>query len=152
MAGTIVVGVDGSEPGRAALRFALAEARLRSARLLVVHVWSFEPSFGGDAFGGGYSFPLDTPETYRTLQHEAERFLEQEVASQRPVADGVEVELRVVDGRPAAVLIDAARDADLLVVGARGHGGFAGLLLGSVSMQCAHHAPCPLAIVPPANV
>jgi nucleotide-binding universal stress UspA family protein len=60
----------------------------------------------------------------------------------------VEIERRVVEGRAAAVLIDESRGADLLVVGSRGHGGFAGLLLGSVSQQCAPHALCPLVIVP----
>jgi nucleotide-binding universal stress UspA family protein len=57
----------------------------------------------------------------------------------------------VVEGAPAPVLLEAAKGADLLVVGMRGHGGFVGLLLGSVSQQCAHHAPCPIAIVPPAK-
>jgi len=59
----------------------------------------------------------------------------------------MEVERRVVQGRAAAALVDESRDADLLVVGSRGHGGFAGLLLGSVSQQCAHHAACPVVIV-----
>ena len=59
----------------------------------------------------------------------------------------MEIERRVVRTRPAAVLVDESRGADLLVVGSRGHGGFAGLLLGSVSQQCAHHAACPVVIV-----
>jgi len=59
----------------------------------------------------------------------------------------VEIERRVVEGRPAAVLVNESQGADLLVVGSRGHGGFAGLLLGSVSQQCAHHAACPVVIV-----
>ena len=57
------------------------------------------------------------------------------------------IERRVVEGAPATVLVDESRQADLLVVGSRGHGGFAGLLLGSVSQQCAHHAACPVVIV-----
>jgi nucleotide-binding universal stress UspA family protein len=64
-----------------------------------------------------------------------------------PDAAEVEIERRVVEGAPAAVLVDESREADLLVVGSRGLGGFSGLLLGSVSQQCAHHAACPVVIV-----
>jgi nucleotide-binding universal stress UspA family protein len=64
-----------------------------------------------------------------------------------PDTGDVNVERRVVEGAPAAVLVDESRDADLLVVGSRGRGGFAQLLLGSVSQQCAHHANCPVVIV-----
>jgi nucleotide-binding universal stress UspA family protein len=62
-------------------------------------------------------------------------------------AESVEIKRSVVEGHPAAALLDAAKEADLLVVGSRGRGGFAGLLLGSVGEQCAHHAPCPVVIV-----
>jgi nucleotide-binding universal stress UspA family protein len=63
-------------------------------------------------------------------------------------AEGVEIECRAVAGGAPEVLVSEAAEADLLVVGSRGHGGFAGLLLGSVSQQCAHHARCPVVIVP----
>ncbi len=63
-------------------------------------------------------------------------------------AGGLDPEVRVIEGPAARVLVDVAQNADLLVVGSRGRGGFASLLLGSVSSQCAHHAPCPVAIVP----
>ncbi len=62
-------------------------------------------------------------------------------------AGGVEIEKKVVEGEPAPALLEAARDASMLVVGSRGLGGFSGLLLGSVSQQCAHHATCALVIV-----
>ena len=77
----------------------------------------------------------------------AKELLERELAAVD--TSGIEVE-RLVEARNAAdALIDAARDADLLVVGTRGHGGFKGLLLGSVSQQAAHHASCPVVIIPP---
>jgi nucleotide-binding universal stress UspA family protein len=66
-----------------------------------------------------------------------------------PDAGDVEIERRVIEGAAAAVLVEESRGADLLVVGSRGHGGFAQLLLGSVSQQCAHHAECPVVIVRP---
>jgi nucleotide-binding universal stress UspA family protein len=64
-----------------------------------------------------------------------------------PDAGDVKIEQRVVEGAPGAALVDESQTADLLVVGSRGHGGFAQLLLGSVSQQCAHHAACPVVIV-----
>ena len=83
---------------------------------------------------------------YEALRSAAEAALDatlQEVAN----AEGIEVERRVVQGTPAAILVEESRGADLLVVGSRGLGGFRQLLLGSVSQQCAHHAECPVVIV-----
>ena len=152
MSGTIVVGVDGSEPSRAALDWALGEARLGSAKLVAVHAWAFFPSVSSDPFPGAYGHvSVATEEAYEALRLEAERLLESEISVASQAHEGVEVELRAVEGRPAVVLLEAARDADLLVLGTRGHGGFVGLLLGSVSQQCAHHTPCPLVIVPHAE-
>ena len=137
----IVVGVDQSEGARAALRFALEEARLRQARLRVVHAWQFgyigAPGFEGSlpAVGG------DLAEFHEA----AEAALDETLRGM--VADGVAIERRVDQGAAAPVLIEESRDADLLVVGSRGHGGFAQLLLGSVSQQCAQHAFCPVVIV-----
>ena len=151
MSGTVVVGVDGSEPGRAALDWALGEARLRSAKLVAVHAWAFLP-VSSDPFPGVYQHvSVATEEAYEALRLEAERLLEGEVSAATQAHEGVEVERRSVEGRPAVTLLEAARDADLLVLGTRGHGGFVGLLLGSVSQQCAHHTPCPLVIVPHAE-
>lgn len=151
MSGTVVVGVDGSEPSRAALDWALGEALLRSAKLVAVHAWAFFPSVS-DPFPGVYQHvSVATEEAYEALRLEAERLLESEVSVATQAHEGVEVELRAVEGRPAVALLEAARGADLLVLGTRGHGGFVGLLLGSVSQQCAHHTPCPLVIVPHAE-
>ena len=139
----IVVGVDHSEAAKAALRFALEEAKLREATLRVVHAWQYGyigatgpegayPAVGGDI---------------KELRDAAETALEETLQESTAEMETMEVERRVVQGRAAAALVDESRDADLLVVGSRGHGGFAGLLLGSVSQQCAHHAACPVVIV-----
>jgi nucleotide-binding universal stress UspA family protein len=139
--GVIVVGVDQSEGAKAALRFALEEARLRQAKLRVVHAWQFgyigAPGFEGSlpAVGG------DLAEFHEA----AEAALDETLRG--VVADGVAIERRVDQGAAAPVLIEESRDADVLVVGSRGHGGFAQLLLGSVSQQCAQHALCPVVIV-----
>lgn len=129
--GTIVVGIDQSIEAKAALRFALEEARFRRASLLAVHAM--------DPFGTYPSLAVDVSAVHRA----AEDLLENVVSE----VDSVEIDRRVVEGAPGAVLVAEARGADLLVVGSRGHGGFAGLLLGSVSQQCAHHAECPVVIV-----
>ena len=141
--GVIVVGVDQSEGARAALRFALEEARLRQARLRVVHAWQFgyigAPGFEGSlpAVGG------DLAEFHEAAEAALDETLRGVVAD----ADGVAIERRVDQGAAAPVLIEESRDADVLVVGSRGHGGFTGLLLGSVGQQVTHHAPCPVVIV-----
>lgn len=148
--GTIVVGVDGSEGARHALRWATAEARLRGSRLLIVHAWRF--SYAGVP-GGGYGSlggPFDPlPDGGVSEMHRAaEELLAKVTAGLEGEAEGVEIERRVVEGGAPEVLVAEAAQADLLVVGSRDHGGFAGLLLGSVSQQCAHHAHCPVVIVP----
>ena len=136
----IVVGVDGSGQSREALRWALEEARLRGTGVHVVHAWSLP--IGGVSPGLGASFDA---ELLDGLRRDAEQLVERVLAD---VADaGVELESSVAEGPAAPALVEAADGADLLVVGSRGHGGFAGLLLGSVSQQAAHHAPCPVVIV-----
>ena len=138
----IVVGVDHSADANAALVFAEEEARLRGATLRVVHAWQYG-YIGYTGFEGGMpALGGDIKE----LQAAAEAALEASV-SQAMAKSGVEIEQRVVQGAPAAVLVEESRDADLLVVGSRGHGGFTQLLLGSVSQQCAHHSECPVVIV-----
>jgi nucleotide-binding universal stress UspA family protein len=134
-----VVGVDDSEGARLALDWAYEEACSRRATLDVVHVWSY-PYYGAL-----------TPSVYvdaRAIESAAQAHLDRLVA---PYAGRgiVEVHSRLVEGPPAATLCAVAEGADLLVVGSRGRGGFKGLLLGSVGQQVAHHARCPVAIVPP---
>jgi nucleotide-binding universal stress UspA family protein len=144
VAGKIVVGVDGSDPSRKAVRWAAGEARLRGAKLVAVHAWSYYPSLPSDSLDP----MLVTPGFNEQLGRDAERFVEQEVEKLSGDAQGIEIEARAVEGPAATVLVDVAKDADLLVLGTRGHGGFSGLLLGSVSQQVSHHAPCPLVLVP----
>jgi len=141
----VVVGVDESDGAKAALAFAHEEARLRNATLRAVHAWQFGyigytgfegavPALGGDI---------------AELRAAAVAALDATVRAVLPDPGGVEIEQRVVEGTAGAVLVDESSRADLLVVGSRGHGGFAQLLLGSVGQQCAHHAACPVVIVRP---
>ena len=139
----IVVGVDHSEGAKAALRFAFEEAKLRQATLRVVHAWQYA-FIGATGLEGTYSA---LGGDIKELRDAAANDLEATLRESIPDTDTVEVERRVVEDRPAAALVDESRGADLLVVGSRGHGGFAGLLLGSVSQQVAHHAACPVVIV-----
>jgi nucleotide-binding universal stress UspA family protein len=139
----IVVGIDHSSEAKAALRFAFEEARLRGAKLRAVHaIDSFRayPSLAGGSYS---SLAVDVGADHRAAEELIESMIK-EVEGER---DDVEIETRVVEGVPAAVLVEESRGANLLVVGSRGRGGFAGLLLGSVSQQCAHHAECPVVIV-----
>lgn len=146
--GVVVVGVDGSPGAREALRWALAEARLRKVPLRIVHAWAFGyagvPGGGFDYLGGAIgSSGLDLGDLHRAAEERVDRATTELAAD----CEGVEIERKVVEGAAAEVLVDAVGGSDLLVVGSRGHGGFAGLLLGSVSQRCAHYAPCPVVIV-----
>ncbi|MFN8188606.1 MAG: universal stress protein [Gaiellales bacterium] len=141
----IVVGVDRSDGARAALRFALDEARLHGAELHCVHVWQapYAPISGAPVFLAG-----GLPEYEQGIAEDAQHVVA-EMLAEVGGTGGVTVHEHVVRGGPAHELVEHARDAGLLVVGSRGHGGFAGLLLGSVSTQCVHHASCPVAVVHP---
>ena len=133
--GTIVVGVDGSEGCRRALQWAVEEARVRDVRVRAVLAWTYLDQPTG-AFDAAYGAP------------NARALLDQVLADVLTDAPDVEVEREVVCDLPVRALLDAARGADLLVVGSRGLGGFKGLLLGSVSQQLVQHAPCPIVVVP----
>jgi nucleotide-binding universal stress UspA family protein len=138
---TIVVGVDGSHGSVEALKFAIEEARVRGADVKAVAAWEVPAS----AYGTGIvSIPVD-PNAYKKI---AQGALDKSLEEAGVSTAGVSVTPLLHMGHPANVLVAEARGADLLVVGSRGLGGFKGLLLGSVSQQCAHHAACPVAIVP----
>ena len=142
----IVVGVDGSETSRQALRWAADEALTRQAELQVVHAWEVQPVGAGIGMSPGRRV-ASPPES----QHEEARLLVTDMVTEELTDHGLRnVRPTVGRGSPASVLIDAAHGADLLVVGSRGLGGFKGLLLGSVSTKMANHAPCPVVIVRPA--
>jgi nucleotide-binding universal stress UspA family protein len=141
--GVIVVGVDHSAGSKPALRFALEEARLRQATLRVVHAWQFG-YIGATGLEGALPAVGGELEDFRRA---AEAAVDETLRDVGADTDGVAIERRVDQGTAAAVLVEESRGADLLVVGSRGHGGFAQLLLGSVSQQCALHAFCPVVIV-----
>jgi nucleotide-binding universal stress UspA family protein len=140
----IVVGIDGSEGSKRALEWAAAEAKLRGTPLTVVLAWQWPATMYGEA--GWAGIDSDVIDDFRKL---AEQRLDEETAPLASTFSGLEVRRKAIEGPAVATLIDAAKDADLLVVGTRGHGGFAGVLLGSVSQQVVHHGPCPVVIVPP---
>lgn len=134
----IVVGVDGSADARRAVDWAVEEARL--------HGWSLELVHGVDV-GVAAASPYGSGVVLEQLQDAGRQLLDDEV--ERVRALGV-VARGILDiGSAAYALIEASRDAGMLVVGTRGHGGFHGLLLGSVSTACVHHAHCPVVVVPP---
>lgn len=139
--GLIVVGVDGSDRSATAFRWALEEARLRHATLDAVHGWVYP--YVGDIAGLAEGAIGE-----EELEQRARAVLDQSVEAAGALPAGVRVNRVLVHGEAASVLLEAADGAELLVVGSRGRGGFAGLLLGSVSQQCAHHARCPVVIVP----
>jgi nucleotide-binding universal stress UspA family protein len=138
----IVVGVDGSEGSRHALVWARDEAALRGAELDVVHTWAPPAPVSEIAV-------MVTPTDDAVYEQAAQEVLEAAL-SDLPAETGgpVPVSATTLRGYPSTTLIERASDADLLVVGSRGRGGFAGLLLGSVGQQCIHHASGPVAVVP----
>ncbi|WP_069737898.1 universal stress protein [Streptomyces sp. EN27] len=141
--GPVVLGVDGSAEGESAVEFAFATADRRKAPLVAVHAWT--------TWNAPLPAPPDASAPYANppgaLAEEEETLLAEALAGCRARYPDVVVERRVVHGRTREALIDASRSAQLMVVGARGRGGFAGLLLGSVSQAVLHHAHCPVAVV-----
>jgi nucleotide-binding universal stress UspA family protein len=140
---TIVVGVDGSEAGQAALRWAIEEGALRGAVVRPIHAWMV-PVMASPV--GVLPVSVDHDEIQASAAERLREWVE-EARAVVPHKD-VAVEAATMEGTSAAALLEASRGADLLVLGGRRHGALAGLLLGSVSYQCTHHATCPVALVP----
>jgi len=137
----IVVGVDGSAPSRAALRWAIRQARITNGIVDAVMAWEIPMVLQSYGWAPVYV------EEDGHFEEDAIKRLEAVLSRDVEPADSELVRSQAIKGHPAQVLLDAACDADLLVVGSRGHGTFAEALLGSVSQHCVHHAPCPVLIV-----
>ena len=144
----VVVGIDDSDGARQALAWALAEARLRGATLHLIHAWSYTPPGGGYRNLAGMPYTMMADVDLDDLRKSAELLLEETTKDATADASDVRIERDVIQGSPSDALVGAVTEDDLLVVGSRGHGGFVGLLVGSVSQQCVHHAPCPVVVVP----
>ena len=140
-AARIVVGVDGSRSSLDALAWAAHQSELTGDRLDVVAAWQWPQSYG---------WAVPTPDDYDP-ETALQREIEPGVDAVRAEYPAVEVEIRVINGHPAPVLVEASKGADLLVVGSRGHGEFVGMLIGSVSEYCAAHALCPVLVHRPTS-
>lgn len=136
----ILVGVDGSAPSARALEWAIHYARMSGGTVEVVHAWN-DPYIG--------MYPTATSMRYdaNILARASNSLLEAAIA--KCDISGVDVSYASVHGSPTRVLLERAKGAELVVIGTRGRGGFAGLLLGSVSNQLTQHGPCPVLVVPP---
>lgn len=132
----VVVGVDGSAGSAAALRWAARYAAAVEGTIEVVTAWQPLATYGWAYDAGEWQPDLEAEKTMSAQVDEV-------FGAERPGT----LRTSVQEGNAARVLIDASRYADLLVVGSRGHGGFAGLLLGSVSADCAERAKCPVVVV-----
>jgi len=131
----ILVGVDGSEQSKAAMDWAIEEAKLRRGEIVALTAWNFP--YISDGLGQAWDYDIFRKDAQTILQAELERVKDPDV----------EVSGRVVEGNPAVALVEASRDADLVAVGSRGHGGFTGMMLGSVSHQTIHRAHCPVLVI-----
>src|SRR5262245_41365726 len=138
----IVVGVDGSEGGTAALELAAGEATFRGVRLRIVSVWQVPVT----VYGADFAPPLDMS-TWDAVESRAQQIADDALAAAKELQPSLDAETVVVQGQPADVLLAQGADATLIVVGRRGLGGFRSLLLGSVSHQVVQHATCPVVVV-----
>jgi nucleotide-binding universal stress UspA family protein len=133
----VIVGVDGSDGSRAALRWAASEAARWGAPLVAVWAWEFSPLIVAT------NAPTEIEELSQAVAQRLRETLVEELGED--AADRVEA--HVVEGPPVRALLDQASADDLIVVGSRGYGGLKGALLGSVSQQVVHYAPCPVTVV-----
>jgi nucleotide-binding universal stress UspA family protein len=134
----VVVGIDGSDASKDALRWAAKQAECTNGEVHAVIAWEFPPSYG---------FYVDYSEA--EFEAQARTTLEEAVTEVLGEPPSVPVVFSVVRGRPTEALIGASQSADMLVVGSRGRGAFTGMLLGSVSQHCIQHAACPVLVVRP---
>jgi nucleotide-binding universal stress UspA family protein len=147
----IVVGIDGSDASKEALRWAAEEAKLRSTRLVVVYAWTFVPPQPiGDP--GMLAVPAgDLPGQLDAERGIAEAILHDAQADVSAAAGSVEVEPKLVEGDAAEVLVAESESAELVVVGSHGRSGLRAALLGSVSRHVTSHAACPVVVVKTAS-
>jgi nucleotide-binding universal stress UspA family protein len=132
----IIVGVDGSPSSNAALEWAAQEAEIRGSALELIHAWNY-PNLGY----GGYVAVLED------FEKDAAALLDEVVASARKNYPSLKLVSSLIQGPTAQTIMDRAKEADMVVVGSRGRGGFSGLLLGSVGQQLVHHCPAPVVII-----
>jgi nucleotide-binding universal stress UspA family protein len=132
----IVVGVDGSAGSLAAVEWAARQSELTGAVLEVVMTWEWPVSYG-------WSLPI--PSGYDP-KHDAEKALDEALQPVRAAHPAITIKSAALEGHPAPLLVKASKGADLLVVGSRGHGEFAGMLVGSVSEHCVANASCPVLV------
>lgn len=137
--GVVVVGVDGSEASKDALRWAIRYARMAGAAVRAVTAWHYPASYGWAATPAIPEMDLEG-DARQGLKEAIEQVIG---AAEEPVT----IQTEILEGPPALTLLKAAEGAEVLVVGSRGHGAFAGMLLGSVSQHCVHHADCPVVVV-----
>ncbi|GAA1797566.1 universal stress protein [Luedemannella flava] len=153
-AGPVVVGVDGSPSALDAVAEAVREATMRRRALRIVHayVWpllgsALDPLPTGGVPAGGIGAAGAATTAEGGLRQEADQFVAEAVTHARQLAPDVAVTGQVITGPPAAVLVEVAHNACLVVLGDRGLGGFTGLLVGSIAIRLAAHAPCPVLVV-----
>ena len=132
----IIVGVDGSPSSNAALEWAAQEAEIRGSTLELIHAWNY-PNLGY----GGYVAVLED------FEKDASALLDEVVAFVRKNYPKLQLVSSLIQGPTAQTILDRAKEADMVVVGSRGRGGFSGLLLGSVGQQLVHHCPAPVVII-----
>ena len=134
--GRIVAGFDGSAPSLEALAWAARQADLTGSTLEIVMTWEWPTSYG-------WAVPIPTD---FDPEKDVQQAVDTATAGLRAEHPGLVVDTRLVEGHPAPVLVEASKDADLLVVGSRGHGEFVGMLIGSVSAYCVTNARCPVLV------